>query len=201
MMMSKGIGMFDLEKHYSFYGAYHTNPMNVLVHTLLVWPNVFAALLFLYAAPPILDPSKLGLFGGVLRLDVGLIHALIHAILYVRMDKKSGALAALLCFSCWVGSSFLAAQIGVSLAMKVGVAAQVVCWAGQFLAHGLFEKRSPGMEDNTVHAYLMGPFYLLLQVLQFVGYEPYPGFNKRVDSQIEVEIKKCTEKQQLKKVK
>ncbi|CAA7043254.1 unnamed protein product [Microthlaspi erraticum] len=175
--MGVSTGMFDLEKHYAFYGAYHTNPINILIHTVLVWPNVFAALLFLYAAPPFLDLSKLGFFDGVLRLDIGLIHAMIHAIFYVCMDKKSGVLAALMCISCWIGSSFLAARMGLSLTLTVGIAVQFFCFVGQFFAHAVFE------------------------VMQAVfGYEPYPGFKKRVDSKIESEIKIWREKTQQKKV-
>ncbi|CAD5317194.1 unnamed protein product [Arabidopsis thaliana] len=49
----------------------------------------------------------------------------------------------------------------------------------------------------------MGPFFVLLEVLQSVfWYEPYPGFKARVDSKIESGIKEWREKkkqQQMKK--
>lgn len=121
--MSNRIGLLDLEKHFAFYGAYHSNPINIIIHTLFVWPNVFATLLFLYSTPTILDHSQLGFlqsltFDGVLRLDIGFTLTVIYAIFYICLDKKSGVLAALLCFFCWIGSSFLAARLGHSLTIK-----------------------------------------------------------------------------------
>ncbi|XP_010428428.1 PREDICTED: uncharacterized endoplasmic reticulum membrane protein C16E8.02-like [Camelina sativa] len=203
--MRKRIGLLDLEKHFAFYGAYHSNPINIIIHTLFVWPNVFATLLFLYSStPPALDHSQLGFlksltFDGVLRLDIGFTLTVIYSVFYICLDKKSGVLAALLCFSCWIGSSFLAARLGHSLTLKVGIASQLLCWIGQFLGHGLFEKRAPALLDNLVQAFLMGPFFVLLEVLQSVfGYEPYSGFKARVDSKIKSEIKEWREKKQKK---
>lgn len=118
------MGLFDLEKHFAFYGAYHSNPINILIHIIFVWPIVFSALLLLHSSTPIFDPSQLGFsqsltLDGVLRFNVGFIFTLIYALFYIGLDKKSGFVAALMCFSCWVGSSFLAARLGSSLAFKV----------------------------------------------------------------------------------
>ncbi|CAG7904597.1 unnamed protein product [Brassica rapa] len=205
--MSNCIGLLDLEKHFAFYGAYHSNRVNIIIHTLFVWPNVFATLLFLYSTQPILDRSYLVFiealtFDGVLRLDIGFILTAIYAVFYICLDNKSGVLAALLCFSCWIGSSFLAARLGHSLTLKVGVASQLLCWTGQFLGHGLFEKRAPALLDNLVQAFLMGPYFVLLEVLQSgFGYEPYPGFKSRVDCKIENDIKEWNEEKLKKKKK
>lgn len=130
--MSNRNGLLDLEKHFAFYGAYHSNHVNIIIHTLFVWPNVFATLLCLYCTQPILDPSQLGFiealtFDSVLRLDIGFILTVIYAFFYICLDKKSGVLAALLCFSCWIGSSFLAARLGHSLTLKVRAFHPVIC--------------------------------------------------------------------------
>lgn len=132
LKMSNRIGLLDLEKHFAFYGAYHSNRVNIIIHTLFVWPNVFATLLFLYSTQPILDRSYLGFiealtFDGVLRLDTGFILTVIYAVFYIYLDNKSGVLAALLCFSCWIGSSFLAARLGHSLTLKVTSLHPIIC--------------------------------------------------------------------------
>ncbi|KAI6683139.1 hypothetical protein NL676_029052 [Syzygium grande] len=44
-------GLFDLEKHFAFYGAYHSNPVNILIHTVSVWPIFFTVLVLLYFTP------------------------------------------------------------------------------------------------------------------------------------------------------
>ncbi|GMI95259.1 hypothetical protein like AT1G18720 [Hibiscus trionum] len=196
--MGKG-GIFDLETNFAFYGAYHNNPINILIHTLLVWPIFFTSLVLFHFTPTIYDLSQSGIFPSgfnhVLVLNYGFLSALIYGLFYVILDKKAGSFAALLCLACWVGASFLAANLGFSLAWKVVLAAQLFCWTGQFIGHGVFEKRAPALLDNLVQAFLMAPFFVLLEVLQSLfGYEPYPGFHARVKAKIEAEIKEWKDK-------
>ncbi|XP_010459514.1 PREDICTED: uncharacterized endoplasmic reticulum membrane protein YGL010W [Camelina sativa] len=202
--MSRMMGLLDLEKHFAFYGAYHSNPINIVIHIIFVWPIVFTALLLLHSTTPIFDPSQLGVsqsltLDGVLRFNLGFIFTLVYALFYICLDKKSGFVAALMCFSCWVGSSLLAVQLGPSLSFKVGLASQLLCWTGQFVGHGMFEKRAPALLDNLVQAFLMAPFFVLLEVLQSVfGYEPYPGFQARVNAKVESDVKEWRAKKQQK---
>lgn len=116
-------GLFDLEKHFAFYGAYHSNPMNVVIHMLFVWPIFFTALLILYFTPSLfnLPPIDFSLFGNnvVLLLNFGFFLALIYSVFYVCLDVKAGSLAALLCAISWVASSYIASRLGFSLAWKV----------------------------------------------------------------------------------
>ncbi|XAR55983.1 hypothetical protein NMG60_11036249 [Bertholletia excelsa] len=195
-------GLFDLERHFAFYGAYHRNPINIAIHMLFVWPIFFTALLILYFTPslfniPLID---LSLFGHdlILILNVGFLLTLIYAVFYVCLDVKAGSLAALLCFICWVVSSYLGGRMGFSLAWKVVLVAQVACWTGQFIGHGVFEKRAPALLDNLSQAFLMAPFFVLLEVaLQKVfAYEPYPGFHAAVRARIEAEINDWEDKKQ-----
>ncbi|XVF09044.1 hypothetical protein REPUB_Repub07fG0056600 [Reevesia pubescens] len=197
-------GLFDLENHFAFYGAYHSNSINILIHTLFVWPILFSTLVLLYFTPTIFDVSQSGIlpsgFNPVLVFNYGFVSTLIYGLFYVILDKKAGSLAALLCLACWVGASFLAEKLGYSLAWKVVLAAQLLCWTGQFIGHGVFEKRAPALLDNLVQAFLMAPFFVLLEFLQsFFGYEPYPGFHARVKAKIDADIKEWQDKK-LKKV-
>ncbi|KAL6969620.1 hypothetical protein U1Q18_029330 [Sarracenia purpurea var. burkii] len=187
------IGLFDLERHFAFYGAYHRNPINVAIHMLFVWPIFFTVLLILYFTPsPFTLPRiEFSLFENnlVLVLNIGFLVTLIYAAIYVCLDVKAGSLAAFLCFICWVVSCCLGSQLGFSLAWKVVLVAQLVCWTGQFIGHGLFEKRAPALLDNLSQAFLMAPFFVLLEGLQSLfGYEPYPGFHAAVQAKIETEI-------------
>ncbi|KAK1363395.1 Endoplasmic reticulum membrane protein-like [Heracleum sosnowskyi] len=183
------IGLFDLEKHFAFYGAYHSNPVNIFIHMLFVWPTVFTTLVLFYFTPSIF--SKIVLFGHPLVLNLGFVLTLIYSIFYVCLDKKAGSLGAFLCFACWVYGSSVAHYLGFSLAWKVVLAAQLFCWTGQFIGHGVFEKRAPALLDNLVQACVMGPFFVLLEALHMLfHYEPYPGFHATVKAKVEAEIKK-----------
>jgi uncharacterized membrane protein YGL010W len=194
-------GLFDLERHFAFYGAYHSNPINVLLHIFFVWPIFFTTLVLLSFTPALYTPSpQIGIFqSGFLVFNFGFLLALIYALFYVAFDKKAGAVAALLCFVCWVGASFLASRLGFSLAWKVVLASQLLCWTGQFIGHGVFEKRAPALLDNLLQAFLMAPFFVLLEVFQtFCGYEPYPGFHASVKAKVDANIEEWQSKKQKK---
>ncbi|KAF8399502.1 hypothetical protein HHK36_015369 [Tetracentron sinense] len=187
-------GLLDLEKHFAFYGAYHSNPINIYIHMLFVWPIFFTSLVLLYFTPSLFNFLPSGY-----NLNFGFLFTLIYALFYVCLDKKSGSLAALLCFICWVGGSSLAGRLGFSLAWKVVLASQLFCWTGQFIGHGVFEKRAPALLDNLTQAFLMAPFFVLLEALQmYCGYEPYPGFHASVQAKIEADIKEWQDKKQKK---
>lgn len=111
------MGLFDLEQQFAFYGAYHSNPVNIAVHMIFVWPIAFTILVLLHFTPPLFtielwDQSSL-------VLNYGFLLTVIYALYYVSLDKKAGSLAALLLFICWVGSSALGHRLGFSLAWKV----------------------------------------------------------------------------------
>ncbi|XP_008780445.2 2-hydroxy-palmitic acid dioxygenase mpo1-like [Phoenix dactylifera] len=194
-----GKGVFDLEKHFAFYGAYHSNPMNILIHTFFVWPIFFTSLVLFHFTPPLL-PLGFGYGEGQeLALNLGFVVALVFGLFYVFMDRKAGSLAALLCILCWVGSDWLASRLGFSLAWKFVLAAQLFCWTGQFLGHGIFEKRAPALLDNLPQALSMAPFFVFLEVLKnFLDYEPYPGFHAGVHAKIDAERKEWLENKQKK---
>ncbi|XP_047267528.1 2-hydroxy-palmitic acid dioxygenase mpo1-like [Capsicum annuum] len=76
----------------------------------------------------------------------------------------------------------------------VVLAAQLFCWTGQFVGHEVFEKRAPALLDNLTQAFLMAPFFVLLEViLSFFGYELYPGFHSKVKTTIYAKIKEWQE--------
>ncbi|XP_040861570.1 2-hydroxy-palmitic acid dioxygenase mpo1-like isoform X1 [Glycine max] len=209
MALGRRSGLFALEKHFAFYGAYHSNKINIAIHVLFVWPIFFSALLILYFVPlpPLFNLQNLEFSMWenyvILVWNVGFLVALLYSVFYVSLDLKAGSLAALLCALCWIGSSFVASQLGLSLAWKVVLVVQIVCWTGQFIGHGVFEKRAPALLDNLIQAFVMGPFFVLLeatclmQVLQTLfGYEPYPGFNSTVKAKVEANINEWQESKQ-----
>ncbi|CAI8596303.1 unnamed protein product [Vicia faba] len=195
------MGLLDLEKHFAFYGSYHSNPINIIIHIIFVWPILFTTLILLYFTPPIFSPSQtlLNLIPHVLIFNIGFFFTVFYALFYVALDFKAGSFVALLTFLCWVSSSFVANSIGFELAWKIVLAAQLFCWTGQFIGHGVFEKRAPALLDNLAQAFLMAPFFVVFEILQTtIGYEPYPGFEKKVKARIDANIKEWKDKQQKK---
>jgi len=191
------IELFDLEKHYAFYGAYHSNPVNNFVHMIFVWPIFFTYLMLLHFTPAFFE-FPIGFRLGLVP-NLGLLVASIYALFYVFMDKKAGPLAAILFLACWVSASLVAKHLEFALAWKVVLAAQLFCWTGLVIGHGVFEKRAPALPENLTQTILMEPFYVLLEVLQLVfGYEPYPGFDATVKAKRDAETKELQEKKKKK---
>ena len=114
MALGRRSGLFALEKHFAFYGAYHSNKINIAIHVLFVWPIFFSALLILYFVPlpPLFNLQNLEFSMWenyvILVWNVGFLVALLYSVFYVSLDLKAGSLAALLCALCWIGSSFVA---------------------------------------------------------------------------------------------
>ncbi|TYI97344.1 hypothetical protein E1A91_D01G137400v1, partial [Gossypium mustelinum] len=54
-----------------------------------------------------------------LVLNYGSIFSIFLCLFYVLLDKKAGSLATLLYLACWVGASFIAAELLYSLAWKI----------------------------------------------------------------------------------
>lgn len=196
------MGVIDLEKHFAFYGAYHSNETNVLIHSIFVWPIFFTALVLGSFTPAIGQlPFPVGTFPfqEYMVLNLSFVSAVVYALFYIMLDKKAGTIAGALCLLCWVSSNALAQRLGFSLAWKVVLASQLICWTGQFIGHGVFEKRAPALLDNLVQAFLMAPFFVLLEALQkFCNYEPYPGFKTSVSEQVDANIEEWRLKKQKK---
>ncbi|PNX86163.1 putative endoplasmic reticulum membrane protein [Trifolium pratense] len=56
------------------------------------------------------------------------------------------------------------------------------------------QKRAPALLDNLIQAFVMAPFFVLLEALQVVfGYEPYPGFHSIVQAKVEANIEEWQE--------
>ncbi|KEH33299.1 2-hydroxy-palmitic acid dioxygenase mpo1 [Medicago truncatula] len=193
------MGLLDLEKHFAFYGSYHSNPKNIIIHILFVWPILFTALVHLYFTPPLFHCYVLNFINPILIFNLGFVFAVVYGLFYAALDIKAGSFAAVLTFLCWVGASFVAKSIGYELAWKVVLATQLFCWAGQIFGHYVFEKRAPALLDNIAQAFLMAPFFVVLEILQSsIGYEPYPGFQRKVQARIDANIKEWKNKQQKK---
>lgn len=186
--VSKMLEIFDLEKQFSFYGAYHSNKVNIFIHALFVWP-IFYTSLILWGYTPAFAPLPLD--AGTLPLqeymvlNCSFVQAAAYALYYIALDKKAGFLGALICFGCWIGANAVAQTLPWSLSWKIVLASQVTCWFFQVFGHLKFEGRAPALLDNLPQAFLMAPFFVLLEGLHQFGYEPYPGFRRKVQENVD----------------
>ncbi|KAF9148603.1 hypothetical protein BG015_009643 [Linnemannia schmuckeri] len=62
----------------------------------------------------------------------------------------------------------------------------MILMTGYFVGHGVFEKRAPKLTENLVQAAVLGPYFVLWEVLFFLGYRPQ--LKKELDVLVKADI-------------
>ena len=112
--MAKSSGLFDLETQFAFYGAYHSNKYNILIHLIFVWPILFSALTLLAYTPPL--ASQLPVMAALpyheyMVLNYSFVFTAVYALYYIALEPKSGSLAAGMVIGCWMGANAVAKHV------------------------------------------------------------------------------------------
>ncbi|KAK4048602.1 hypothetical protein OIO90_005772 [Microbotryomycetes sp. JL221] len=179
-------GKFDLEEQFSFYGAYHTNKINVLIHIVCVPMILTTALLLTHG----LTNKSLGDLRAdlpglespiVYRLTIPSIYAIATALYYITLEPLAGLLYA----PVLVGLSHVADvayNTNAQQAIKYGWILFVASWIAQFIGHGKFEGRAPALLDSLFQSLVLAVFFVWLEVLFFLGYKP--SLHRRLQNKI-----------------
>jgi uncharacterized membrane protein YGL010W len=180
--------LFDVNKQLTFYGAYHTNQINILIHIicvpLLVW--TFQVLSSEIPLPEFI-PHIHHEFNQylVFNLNISTIHAGLYLLYYLALEPVAALLyAPQLVLSLLTATAFSYRSDAVTYA---GIL-HVVSWIAQFLGHGLAEGRAPALLDNLLGAIVLAPFFVHLEILFGLGYKP--ELHKRIQNEIGKEVTK-----------
>jgi uncharacterized membrane protein YGL010W len=168
-----------LGRAFVFYGSYHNDFVNQLIHVTCV-PVIFTtALSFLSKLPLPAVASKLvpQAVGRMIGADAARSWALPAAAGYAGYYLSLapgflGGSAALLV----LGALPASAAALKALSMKTLVGAHVVSWIAQFVGHGAFEGRSPALLDNLFQAIFMAPFFVCACLAGVLTPPPPPSF-------------------------
>lgn len=115
-------GIFDLEKQFAQYGAYHSNKINILIHVIFVWPILFTAFTLLAYTQPLAPqtPFMAALpYHEYMVLNYSFVAAAVYALFYISLEQKSGSVAAFMVLVCWIGANAVAQHVPYSLGWKV----------------------------------------------------------------------------------
>jgi len=181
--------LFDIYSQFAFYGSYHSNRINVLIHIvfvpLILWS--FQAMTSHVQVFPVHHT-----FSDYLVFDFNL-PALVSAA-YLAYYFALEPVAALLYTPQMVLSVLTATAFARSPSyMTQAAILHAVSWIVQFLGHGLAEKRSPALLDNLLGAVVLAPFFVHLEILFALGYRP--KMHKRLTNEIGKEIAKMSKSQ------
>ncbi|KIK65574.1 hypothetical protein GYMLUDRAFT_56262 [Collybiopsis luxurians FD-317 M1] len=188
--------IFDVHTQLTFYGAYHSNKYNILIHVICVPLIMWSAQVLLASAPhSSFLPEYRHEFNKYLVFDLN--YSAILVSLYQAYYFTLEPVAALL----YVPQFALSLLTATAFAQRqdhltVSIAMQTVCWIAQFIGHGVAEKRAPALLDNLVGgcmyliimdtAIFLAPFFVHLEVLFALGYRP--EMHKRLVNDVGKEI-------------
>lgn len=154
--MSSISDYFSLRKSFVFYGSYHHEWRNQLIHVFGV-PLIYSTALAFASFVPL----------GSTGYTLSDVTAAFYAISFVIMEPGAGLLyAPVIAGMHYWGTKILSQNI--SLAVAIHVAA----WIAQFVGHGVFEKRKPALLDNLLQSIHAAVFFVWLEVLFQLGYRP-----------------------------
>ncbi|KAI5300738.1 hypothetical protein KEM56_002230 [Ascosphaera pollenicola] len=180
----------NIERQFSFYGAYHHNPVNVAIHITCV-PLIMLTAFVFTTLPYAQIPSLAGLsypLSSYLPLDLCTLSAITYSILYMIMDLEAGSMLAMIVMGLAALAHQLTATLGARVAFRGSLAVHVVAWIAQFVGHGVYEGRAPALLDNLMQALFLAPIFVWLEVLFMCGYKP--ELKARVDRVIARELSK-----------
>jgi uncharacterized membrane protein YGL010W len=179
-------GLFNVEKQLVFYGAYHSNKINVLIHIicvpLIVWS--FQAIIAPFKLPSFV-PAYGYAFNDYLIFDTN--YATLMAAIYITYYFLLEPIAALLYIPQLIATLLTATALSERENYKtIAWSVHVICWIAQFIGHGAAEGRAPALLDNLLGAIVLAPFFVHLEVLFALGYRP--EMHLRMKNSIGVEI-------------
>ncbi|KAF8268267.1 hypothetical protein EI94DRAFT_1771639 [Lactarius quietus] len=180
--------LFNVRKQLAFYGAYHSNTVNVLIHVvcvpLIMWSFQVAA----YDLPrPTFLPQIQYDLNNYLKFEVtyGTLQGFVWLAYYYLLEPTAALL--------YTPQAILSVLTANAFAqrddhLKIALIVHVACWIAQFIGHGVYEGRAPALLDNIVGALVLAPFFVHLEILFEIGYRP--AMYKQLKNDVGVEVAK-----------
>lgn len=144
----------NLRSQLAFYGAYHANPYNQLIHFFFVPVILFSVAVWLSYTPPVLglDASMNGTFF-LIFLPFSLFYALLDPVAGVTWSCCIG-------LPVWLGAEALR-QTYPDDAWRWAIYAHVTGWFMQIVpGHGIFERRKPALLDSLFQSLILAPLFV-----------------------------------------
>jgi len=185
--------LFDVRHQLTFYGAYHSNRINVAIHIVCVPLLLWSFQVMASQIPvPSFIPAVHHRFSEYLVFDLNYsaIHAAIYLAYYFALEPFAALLyTPQLVLSLLTATAYSRSADHITKAMIL----HAFSWVAQFLGHGVAEKRAPALLDNLIGAVVLAPFFVHLEILFGLGYRP--EMHKQLNNEIGKEITKIRKTQ------
>jgi uncharacterized membrane protein YGL010W len=195
-----GLTNLDMLEQLASYGAYHSHPINQLIHVIFVPVILFTLMVFVSYIPSAVTLSPEGILRKYASVVIGndgadvnwsFLVFVTYALYYVTLDVKVGSSAALYLyllyravepFKQWITTNPIA--VGMDRPWAVALVLHIFAWYMQIHpGHAIFEKRKPALLDSFAQSIMMAPLFVWYEVLFFLGYDK--EFKKMLDKKVE----------------
>eukprot|EP00927_Polykrikos_kofoidii_P032541 TRINITY_DN27692_c0_g2_i1.p1 TRINITY_DN27692_c0_g2~~TRINITY_DN27692_c0_g2_i1.p1 ORF type:complete len:230 (-),score=33.64 TRINITY_DN27692_c0_g2_i1:36-686(-) len=169
----------SLKEQLSFYGAYHSDFRNQLIHATFV-PLIYwsISVFYGYTAPVI------GIF------NLGDLICTSYAVFYISLDPIVGSVAAVFYFALHFFAKYLIARErtktskagpsdkaekppGVKI-WHVAFVLHLVSWYMQIHpGHGIYEGRKPALVDSFFQSLTLAPLFVVYEMMWWMGIDPH----------------------------
>eukprot|EP00879_Flechtneria_rotunda_P002726 GHRR01002932.1.p1 GENE.GHRR01002932.1~~GHRR01002932.1.p1 ORF type:complete len:207 (+),score=52.46 GHRR01002932.1:236-856(+) len=169
---------FNLLEQLTFYGSYHSNKYNQLIHFIFVPSILWSAAVWLAYAGPLLPlpPDQLTWLptwlSSAVQLNGAFLWVTAYTLYYLCLDPVAG-----LTWSACVGTpiwlSATAFQQQVARAWLWSLLINIFSWYMQIHpGHGILEGRKPALLDSFIQALTLAPLFVWYELLFLLGYRP-----------------------------
>ncbi|KIY45900.1 DUF962-domain-containing protein [Fistulina hepatica ATCC 64428] len=182
--------LLNIDKQLAFYGAYHSNKVNVLIHMVFVPVLVWTWQVMSSSFPvPSFIPGFRYEINDYMTFDLNIaaIYTGLYLVYYFMLDPVSALL--------YLPQIFVSLTTAIAYCQsahdhaKMATYMHLVSWLFQFAGHAFAEKRSPALLDNFIGAVVLAPFFVHLELL-FLLFGYRKDLQKRVHNLMGVEIAK-----------
>jgi uncharacterized membrane protein YGL010W len=189
VVLQAALGFQDAKDALAFYGVYHREPRNQLVHFFGV-PGILWSILILFVHLPIpyLGAKLEPWLPADYPFTYGLVLTLFYFIFYLRIDPLGGTLYAPFLYAMYLSAVYLrrsdqkkasssrssnrttASWSGTGRLLTLAVVVHVLSWYVQIhLGHKIFEGAQPASMQSLGGALTVAPLFAFYEGLWFAG--------------------------------
>jgi len=183
---------FDLLEQLAFYGSYHSNKWNQLIHFVFVPSIVWSLCVWLcYSGPLLPIPFDLSALpewlSSVLVFNGAAVVYAAYSLYYLKLEPFAGLTWSLFVgLPIWLTSTAFQQQVPDAWTWALGI--HIFSWYMQIHpGHSVLEGRKPALLDSLVQAFSLAPLFVWFELLFLVGYRPglYAQLQQRVQAQLD----------------
>jgi uncharacterized membrane protein YGL010W len=184
----------SLASQLAFYGAYHHNPANQVVHAIFVPMIFFSALLFLAQFGVKRDINnnikQQDNTDNTWMLNLSTPALALYVVTYVTIGGEVGVIAAIFYTLLWYLANVMTrmekeGSLKRHTCFKVAAFTHVLSWVVQVaVGHAIFEGRKPALLDSLIQSFGLAPLFVVYETIFAMG------FKQQLKNEINEEILK-----------